>query len=86
MLPEMEGGANPTIKWAGLQEYGSSGGHIASSHRRAAYERVSLLVVCRACIAGCNELVFGCCQPDSTRTRCVFSYMRTDMESGSHDT
>jgi hypothetical protein len=38
-----------------------------------------------ACIAGCNELVFGCCQQGSTRARCVFGYLRADVESNSHD-
>jgi hypothetical protein len=44
------------------------------------------LVACGACIVGCNELVFGCCQPGSTRARCVFGYLRADVEPGSHDT
>jgi hypothetical protein len=35
---------------------------------------------------GCNELVFGCCQLGSTRMRCVFGYLRADVESNSHDT
>jgi hypothetical protein len=34
----------------------------------------------------CNELVFGCCQLDSTRARCVFGYLHADVEPGSHDT
>jgi hypothetical protein len=33
-----------------------------------------------------NHALFDCCQPDSTRARCVFGYMRADMEPGSHDT
>jgi hypothetical protein len=33
---------------------------------------VWLPVFAGACITGCNELVFGCCQLDSTRARCVF--------------
>jgi hypothetical protein len=47
---------------------------------------VWLPVFAGACIAGCNGLVFGCCQPGSTRVRCVFGYLRADVESGSHDT
>jgi hypothetical protein len=38
-----------------------------------------------ACIARCNELVFGCCQRGSMRTRCMFGYLHADMKSGSHD-
>jgi hypothetical protein len=53
-----------------------------SSH----YPCVWLLVFAGACIAGCNELVFGCYQPGSTCARCVFGYLCTDVESGSHDT
>jgi hypothetical protein len=34
----------------------------------------------------CNELVFGCCQLDSTHARCVFGYLHADVEPGSHDT
>jgi hypothetical protein len=45
-----------------------------------------LPVFAGTCIAGCNELVFGCCQPGSTRVRCVFGYLGTNVESGSHDT
>jgi hypothetical protein len=26
-------------------------------------------------MVGCNELMFNCCQPDSTRARCVFDYV-----------
>jgi hypothetical protein len=47
---------------------------------------VWLPVFASACIVGCNELVFGCCQPDSTRARYVFGYLRTNVELGSHDT
>jgi hypothetical protein len=47
---------------------------------------VWLHVFAGACIAGCNELVFGCCQPGSTRARYVFGYLRADVESGSHGT
>jgi hypothetical protein len=39
-----------------------------------------------ACIVRCNELVFDCCQPGSTRARCVFGYVRVNVESDSHDT
>jgi hypothetical protein len=46
---------------------------------------VWLHVFAGACIVGCNELVFGCCQPGSTRARCVFGYLRVDVEPGSHD-
>jgi hypothetical protein len=35
--------------------------------------------------AGCNDLVFGCCQPDSMLATCVFVYLRADIELGSHD-
>jgi hypothetical protein len=47
---------------------------------------VWLPVFAGACIAGCNELVFGCCQSGSTRAMCVFGYLRTDVELGLHDT
>jgi hypothetical protein len=47
---------------------------------------VWLSVFVGACVAGCNELVFDCCQPSSTRARCVFGYLRADMESDSYDT
>jgi hypothetical protein len=47
---------------------------------------VWLPVFACACIAGCNELMFGCCQPGSMRARCVFGYLLADVESGSHDT
>jgi hypothetical protein len=47
---------------------------------------VWLPVFVGACVAGCNELVFGCCQPGSTRARCVFGYLHADVESDSHDT
>jgi hypothetical protein len=47
---------------------------------------VWLLVFAGVCIMGCNELVFGCCQPSSTPARCVFGYLRADVESDSHDT
>jgi hypothetical protein len=37
-------------------------------------------------IVGCNEVVFGCCQPGSTRARCVFGCLRVDVESCSYGT
>jgi hypothetical protein len=54
--------------------------------RRLYYSCVWLSVFAGACIAGCNELVFGCCQPGSTRARYVFGYLHADVESSSHDT
>jgi hypothetical protein len=50
------------------------------------YPCVWLPVFVDACIVGCNELVFGCFQPDFTRVRYVFGYLRVDVESDSHDT
>jgi hypothetical protein len=47
---------------------------------------VWLYVFSDACIVGYNELVFGCCQPGSTRAKCVFGYLRIDVESDLHDT
>lgn len=47
---------------------------------------VCLSVFAGTCIVGYNEMVFGCCQPGSTRARCVFGYLRADVEPGSHDT
>jgi hypothetical protein len=47
---------------------------------------VWLPVFAGACIAGCNELVFNCYQSGSTRARCVFGYLCTDVKSDSHDT
>jgi hypothetical protein len=45
-----------------------------------------LAVFAGAYITECNKLVFGCCQPGSMRARCVFSYLRADVESDSHGT
>jgi hypothetical protein len=45
-----------------------------------------LPVFAGACIAGCNELVFDCCQLGYTHARYVFGYLRADVELGSHDT
>jgi hypothetical protein len=45
-----------------------------------------LSVFAGACIAGCNEMVFSCYQLGYMRARCVFGYLRADVESGSHDT
>lgn len=53
---------------------------------RTASMCVSLAVFACACIAVCNELVFGCSQLGSTCAKCVFSYRRADVESGLHDT
>lgn len=47
---------------------------------------VWLTVFTGARIMGCNDVVFGCCQPSYTRARCVFVCLRADVELGSHDT
>jgi hypothetical protein len=54
--------------------------------RRLHLPCVWLPIFAGVCIAGYNELVFGCCQPGSTHAKYVFGYLRADVKTDSHDT